>query len=454
MIKNKLVSYWHALLYVGLMAGFISSCGTTAPDPQVISTPELPNEPGKELFIETPALKKIKGNSIQIDPEMLYQQQISPEMLIADLRMANVRSVHFFIVGNWDGSRNDQLLKPAYLQALKAEKIAIWIMLLGNCIYGNSNLPRDWQMEFLKPYPNPGIRFYSFHRPEFVEWQINRVKRILQNYEVDGIEFAESYFPEWKTLNGNGFYGDVSVFARKMFTEKYIGSGSATVSFDYIVKNPAIYSKWMDFRAEAILSFNKRIKMAIKERKADVLYAIWGMGIRRGSVAEIREHFGLDMPALAKEVQPDVMVLQTAAQDWLDPKLPSNYLLDYASFAKTLQVANPKVALSIQADIVSLGYSNPSVEKRYPTWWLPFFDLALKSGYYSNVAYEYAFAKKEGIWPKNNIADPISRKLYREPSLQSTVIADAIAPLALIKEQDVHWKMVYTEKGLGWCYIN
>ncbi len=450
----KFTSYWHRLLYLVLIVGVLPSCGATAPDPPIIPTPEPPNGSEKGLFIETPALKKIKGNSIQIDPEMLYQQQISPETLVADLRMANVRSVHFFIVGNWDGSRNDQLLKPAYLQALKAEKIAVWFMLLGNCIYGNSDLPSDWQMEFLIPYPNPGIKFFSFHRPEFVDWQINRVKRILQNYEVDGVEFAESYFPEWKTLNGNGFYGDVSAFARKKFTEKYIGSGLATVSFDYIVKNPAVYSKWMDFRADAILSFNKQIKKAIKEVNADVLYAIWGMGIRQGTIAEIREHFGLDMPALAKEVQPDVMVLQTAAQDWLDPKLPYNYLQDYATFAKAIQAANPKVALSIQADIVSLGYSNASVEKRYPIWWLPFFDLALQSGYYSNVAYEYAFSKKEGIWPKNNIDNPVPRKLYRDPSLQSAVISDAIVPLALIKEVDAHWKMVYTEKGLGWFYIN
>ncbi|WP_437922136.1 hypothetical protein [Sphingobacterium sp. LRF_L2] len=454
MKKNKYTGKGHAFLYLCLLFVSVSSCATNTPVPSAPPSVDTTEVPGKELFVETPQLKRIKGNSIQIDPEMLYQQQISPETLVADLRMANIKSVHFFIVGNWDGSKNDDLLKPAYLNALKNENIAIWIMLLGNCIYGASNLPADWQMEFLKPYPNQGIKFYSFHRPEFVDWQVSRVKRILQNYKVDGIEFAESYFPEWKTLNGNGFYGDVSLFARKMFTEKYIGGTAATVSFDYIMKNPTVYNKWMDFRADALLSFNEKIKIAIKEEDPDVLYAIWGMGVRKGTIAEIREHYGLDMPALAKYVQPDVIVLQTSAQDWLDPQLAWDYLLEYAPLAKAVQEANPKVALSIQADIVSLGYGNPTVEKRNPAWWLRFFDLSLKSGYYTNTAYEYAFSKKEDIWPKKSAVDAKALKIYKEASLQSLVVAEAAVPLAIINEQDAHWKLVYTAHGLGWAYFN
>ncbi len=454
MRKKKFYSTWSAIACGALLWISTTSCGTKTVTPQEPSKGSDTVENGNKLFVETPQLKKVKGNSIQIDPDVLYQQQISPEMLIADLRMANIKSVHFFIVKDWDGSKNDELLKPDYLDALKRESIAVWIMLLGNCVYGNSSLPTDWHMEFIKPYPNPGIKFYSFHRPEFVAWQVDRVKRILQNYDVDGIEFAESYFPEWKTLTGNGFYGDVSQYARKAFTKKYVGNNAVTLSFDYIQQDQHLYTQWMDFRAGAIISFNQKIKAAIKATKPEVLYAVWGMGVRKGTIAEIREHFGLDMPALAKEVQPDMLVLQTAAQDWLDPALSPDYLLAYEPMAKAIKTANPKVALSIQADIVSLSHSNPNVQKRDPSWWLRVFDLSLQSGYYSNTAYEYAFSKKEGIWPKGNLSNPVNRKLYQEASLQSKVIADAIVPLALIKEQGAQWKMVYTEKGLGWMYIN
>ncbi|NGM65456.1 hypothetical protein [Sphingobacterium sp. SGR-19] len=411
-------------------------------------------DPPKEGFVETPALKKIKGNSIQIDPVMLNEQGISPETLVADLKMANIKSVHFFVAGYWDGRKDNQLLRPDYLQALKKEGIAVWIMLLGNCIYGDSSLPVEWQMEFLTPYPSQGIHFYSFHRPEFVDWQISRVKAILSNYDVAGIEFAESYFPEWKTLQSNGFYGDISAYARKKFTAQQRGTNAATLSFDYIRNDQTLYNKWMDFRVDAILDFNKKIKAAIKESAPEVLYAAWGMAVRKGTMAEIREHFGLDMVKMAKEVQPDVMVLQTAAQDWLDPALTYDYLIQYTSLAKAIQQANPKMALSIQADIVSLGYSNPAVAKRHPEWWLRFFDLSLQSGYYTNTAYEYAFAKKEGIWTTGNLTDETPRTLYKDASLQSDVLAEAVVPLSLIKEQGAHWKMVYTEKGVGWFYID
>ncbi|WP_270089940.1 hypothetical protein [Sphingobacterium sp. SYP-B4668] len=439
-----------ACLYLIVLCG----CKTSPPSPKDKPGGEGDDDHTNQVFVETDQLKKIKGNSIQIDPSVLYQQEISPERLIADLKMANIKSVHFFIAGFWDGSKNDQLLRPEYLTALKKEGIGIWIMLLGNCIYGTSTLPKEWHMEFLTPYPSQGISFYSFHRPEFVDWQVNRVKQILQNYEIEGVEFAESYFPEWKTLAGNGFYGDISLFARKKFTEKYVGSNSATLSFDFIRKDITLYNKWVDFRVDAILQFNKRIKAAVKEVAPDVLYAAWGMGVRNGTMGEIREHFGLDMIQLVKDVQPDIMVLQTSAQDWLDPQLPYDYLKEYAALTKAIQAANPKVALSIQADIVSLGYSDPKVAKRFPEWWLRFFDFSLKSGYYTNTAYEYAFSKKDGIWLKENLSDRTPRKLYKDASLQAEVLAEAVVPLALVQTQGDHWKMVYTEKGLGWFYLN
>ena len=62
-------------------------------------------------------LKKVKGNSIQIDPIVFYSLNISPEELINDLRKANITSVHFFLVTDWDGSKDDELLKPEYLKA-------------------------------------------------------------------------------------------------------------------------------------------------------------------------------------------------------------------------------------------------------------------------------------------------------------------------------------------------
>lgn len=345
-------------------------------------------------------LIKAKGNSIQIDPGMLYSLGITPEQLIIDLKKADIKTVHYFIVSAWDGSKDDNLFRNEYIKALQENDIGIWLMVLANCFYGNTSLPEKWKMELLTPYPGD-IHFYSFHNDDFVNWQVERVKRIIKNHDFFmGIEFAESYFPEWKTIETNSFYGDVSPTAREKFTKEFLKIDRATLTFDEIRKNNELYKKWQDFRVEAILNFNHKIKEAVKSSDPEMLFASWGMGIRNGTLGEIREHFGLDMERLVKEVEPDIFFIQTASQDWLDPDLKSNYLDQYEYARKAIQEANPKVKMAVQADIASLSYQNPGVGVRLPDWWPEFMAHSAKLGYYTNTSYEYAFCKKQNLWVK------------------------------------------------------
>ena len=343
-------------------------------------------------------LKSIKGNSIQIDPTVFNRMNIPPEDLIADLKKANINSIHFMVANYWDGSKNDDLFKPKYLQALKDNGISAWIMLLGNVFYASTPLPKEWEMEFLSPYPD--ISSYSFHHDDFVEWQVNRTKRILENYDFVGVEFAESYFPEWKTVDKKGFYGDVSDYARKKFTKEYLGLTVDVFSFDEIRADPKLYKSWQDFRVDAVVNFNKKIKEAVKSTNESTLFASWGIGIRGGSLGELREHFALDMPRIVEEVSPDVFFIQTASQDWGNSNLRSNYMHGYEYLRQALIEANPNVKIGIQTDIASLSYHNPNVSKRVPQWWLEFMDESTNIGYYTNTAYEYAFTKLQGIWIK------------------------------------------------------
>lgn len=343
-------------------------------------------------------LERAKGNSIQIDPVILNSSGITPDELIGDLKKANIKTVHYFIVSDWDGSKNDDLFKKEYINALKENNIGIWLMLLGNCFYGNTSLPDEWKMELLSPYPG-NVNFYSFHNEDFVNWQIERVKRIIENYpHLLGIEFAESYFPEWKTIEKNGFYGDVSMNARKKFTEKYFAANHEPLTFDEIRNNSEWYKYWQDFRVDAIINFNLKIKEAVKSSNPDILFASWGMGMRNAKLEEIREHFGLDMIRIAQEVTPDILYIQTSAQDWGDPSLSPQYLNSYNYIVKALKKANPDIRLGVQADIASLSYHNELVPKRDGEWWKEFMELSLSVGYYTNTAYEYAFYKKQGLW--------------------------------------------------------
>lgn len=136
-------------------------------------------------------------------------------------------------------------------------------------------------MEFITPYP--GLSCYSFHNDDFV-----------------GVEYAESYFPEWKTIQSDGFYGDISLFARTKFMKEFLGLEEDAYPFDKIRNDAELYKKWQDFRVDAVVNFNHKIKDAVKTTKKETLFASWGIGIRGGSLAELREHFALDMPRIAK----------------------------------------------------------------------------------------------------------------------------------------------------------
>jgi len=358
---------------------------------------EYPDE--KPVYLENAEnLKKVKGNSIQIDPVVFYLLDISPEELISDLKKANITSVHFFLVTDWDGSKDDELLRPEYLKALKDNNIEVWALFIGNGMYGGQSLPEEWEMEFLTPYPDPSVRFFSFHNDDYVAWQVDRVKRTLKNYDFIGISFAETYFPEWRTIQTNGFYGDVSLYARQKFTEEYLKLNQSALSFDAIRNDPTLYRKWQDFRVEAILNFNQKIKEAVRQTNPKAIFASWGIALRNGTLGEIREHFGLDMVRLAEEVEPDIFFIQTASQDWLDPNLKPNYLDQYEYARKAIQEANPNVKMAVQTDIASLSYHNPGVGVRVPEWWIEFMNYSTKMGYYTNTAYEYAFSKKQDLW--------------------------------------------------------
>jgi len=343
-------------------------------------------------------LKKVKGNSIQIDPLVFYSLNISPEELISDLQKANITSVHFFLVTDWDGNKNDELLRPEYLKALKDNNIEAWALFIGNGTYGGQDLPEEWEMELLRPYPDPSVRFFSFHNDIYVAWQVERVKKTLKNYDFIGISFAETYFPEWRTIQSNGFYGDVSLYARQKFTREYLELNRSALSFEDIKNDQTLYRKWQDFRVEAILNFNQKIKQAVRQTNPKAIFASWGIALRNATLGEIREHYGVDMVRLAKEVEPDVFFIQTSSQDWLDPTLDSNYSDKYEYVRKTIQNANPNIKIAIQTDIASLSYHNPGIGIRLPDWWLEFMSHATQLGYYTNTSYEYAFCKKQGLW--------------------------------------------------------
>ena len=347
------------------------------------------------------SIERAKGNSIEIDLSTFYSLEISPEELIADLKKADIKTVNYLVINYWDGSVDDNLLRKEYMQALEENGIGIWLMLLGKGFYENTTLPASWEQTTIVQH-YPGYRNYSFHNDDYVNWHVERVKRVITNYpNFIGIEFAETFFPAWKSIDGNGYYGDVSPFAREKFTKEYLKLDRETLSFAEIRRNAEWYKKWQDFRVDAIVKFNQKMKDAIKSTNPEVLFAAWGMGIRNGTLEEIREHWGLDMVRIVQEVEPDIFYVQTSSEDWLDVNLQPQYIDGYSYIVEALQKANPNVMLGVQTDIASHSWNNPNAP-RDGVWWKTFMELSLSIGYYTNTAFDYGFYKQQGLWIEIN----------------------------------------------------
>ena len=337
---------------------------------------------------------KTKGNSIQFS----FPMTETNEVVIENLKKANISTVHFNAFNNWDGSvaTGQNRYPPSLIKDLEDNGIGIWWMFIGSVSGGG--LPESWKAETLNPCPS--CNYYSYHNDEFVNWHVERVKRVIADYpSFIGIGVAESFFHGWKTVDGqNGHYTDVSPVAREKFTKQYLNLDRETLTFAEIRNDYELYQKWQDFRVDAIINFNKKIKEAVKSTNPDVLFASWGMGESRGTNAEIREHYGLDQERIVREVEPDIFVVQTSPSDWQNGSLQPQYVEEYQYIIEALQKANPKVFLAVQADIASHSWIYPTLAVRNGAWWKRFMEISFSIGFYHNTAYEYNFYRRQGQW--------------------------------------------------------
>ena len=332
---------------------------------------------------------RAKGNSTQLSFSLItgagYTE--SAEEIIANLKKANIQVVHMMGGNVWDGSFVKE--GAEFLKALEDNGIGVVWLFMG--AGGGRELPDSWKSGTLKPCPKCNI--YSFHNDEYVNWHVERVKRVLVNYPSSiGVGMAEAFFHQWRSV-----YADVSPFALEKFTKQYLNLEREALTFAEILQDVELYKRWQDFRVDAIINFNQKIKDAIKSVNPDALYISWGIGVRGFSNADIREHFGLDQERIVRELEPDIFMIQTSAEDWTDSHLHPEYIKSYSYIVESLQKANPKVFLAVQTDISSASWLW-KFDKRDGAWWKTFMDLSLSIGYYHNTAYDYFFYRRQGLW--------------------------------------------------------
>jgi len=330
--------------------------------------------------------KAIFGPSIQIDPSFPYYQQRSPESIVEEIMLAGYESVHYFVV-------NENVIQKDLLQAFRQNGIPVWAMVIGNGTFSTDRFPEEWpswQMKLLKE-PNDGFwRFSSFSKG-YVQWKKAAMAKLVKEYPFDGIEIAEPYFPEWGGIQ-RGVYGDVGPHAKSAFRARYgvdMPEFTNAKAPSYYQRDIQTYSKWIDFRVEAVNRFiNEMIngEGGVREVRPDIVVATWSLAINAGqdSLERLREDQGLHAPSMIDTVRPDIHFLQTHWPDWLRGDLPAEYVKSYQPFVDQIRERFPELPLAVQADIGSAKQMIKSGE-----WLNTFSQTAFALGYASWTAYEY-----------------------------------------------------------------
>ncbi len=354
--------------------------------------------------------------TIQIDPSFAYYQGRSAESIVDEVLLAGFKAVHYFVV-------NENHVNGELIHAFHEKGIRVWLLTLGNGTYSTADYPagwEQWKMGLSKRENGvDGFTFLSPFNKDFVEWKKKSLVYLMTKYPFDGLELAESYFPEWDAIS-KGTYGDVGPNAQQAFKEQYdldIPDFADTQAPNHYTRQPDVYKKWVEFRVQTVNGFLHELingKGGVREARPDALIATWSLAINQGpgSFNKLREDQGLDAASMVGLVKPDVHFFQTHWPDWVKPEsaLRPDYMKDYQPFVDQLKQAHPTVPVGLQADI---GSAKNMIKSAY---WVKEFDKAArKYGYTTWTSYEYHLGGY--IYTEK----PLPRKAVRKNTQQVTV---------------------------------
>lgn len=362
--------------------------------------PSSPPAPVEELpangALEKDRQKKLEianglvmhGQAIQFDPAFPYYKNRSIKSIADEISLTGCKSVHYTVV-------NENEVNADIISAFHEKGIAVWLLVFGNGTYSTQNFPsnwKEWQMELVKPSPIESFTFLSLHNKEYVQWKKKNLARIVSTYEFDGIGIIESFFPEWNGLS-TGTYGDIGPNAIKAFKEKYnldIPNFSNPDAPNYYTKNDDKYTKWVQFRVDAVNDFLNEIfngKGGVREARTDIIVATWSLGVDDpDAISKLIEYHGIDAAKMISAVNPDVHFFQTHWVDWIksEVNLAPNYVKSYFPLFNQVRNLSSNIPIGVQADFGSLEPSFKSIN------WQKEYNLAVKRhGYTLWTGYEY-----------------------------------------------------------------
>lgn len=341
-------------------------------------------------FVDRP-FYPLLGPGVILDPSFAYYRDRSPESIAAEIRANGYSVVHCITEPS---SRVDRKLVDAF----HAAGLGAWLQVFGNGTYFKQFLPEGWQAWRMVTRTDlsggqlPGFQRLCLNSKGYRDWRKKDLAAALKAAPFDGIEIAESHWPEYPGVKSPAYacFCDAcrQAFA-SMFPEE---SALPDVLDDASPRSPAnapkLWEKWLRFREASLVGFLDDLVNGpggLRETSPGVTVAVWGLALDEpNGVARVREDSGQDAGRAAAVVKPDLYCFQTHWPDWLRGDLPPDYVNRYQPFIDQLREHAPTLPLMIQTDI---GSERKMIRDR---GWIESFERSCRGmGVETTCLYEY-----------------------------------------------------------------
>ena len=328
------------------------------------------------------------GMGAEVDPGFAYYQNRSAAGIAAEVKLNGYSRAHYV-------ATTDVGLRRDLIDAFHAERLPVWYLTFCHVAYSTEGFPpgwREWRMQ-LRDSPGDDFIRMCMNHPGYIAFKRRQIAETMRKYPFDGVELVEPFWPDAPGPESKT-YGCLCPHCRAAFLKQHpeetaIPEFTDASSPRYYKTDKALYAKWVDFRVHSIGRFLNAVLADVRKERPNVPVLVWSL-VQMGpnAVSLLREAQGNDAAAVAVDVKPSAICLQTNWMDWMRTDLKPDYVKGYQAYVDRLRAASPKTAFFMQVDTGS----NEGSRQTYA--WMKGADAASRAmGALGIVNYEYFITK-------------------------------------------------------------
>ena len=366
-----------------------TSTPSSTPSPTASSTPT----PTPLLDYDPIRGGGVFGPTVCVDPAFAYYQSRPLNDICRDIRARGFTAAHIIRLG-WTDPQEER----SFADAFRANGIQpVLRIYAGTDVDLYAQYP-EWRQKMLGGSDGQfDWRVYQCpNQPDFVAAYQQRIEDSLRNGGYSGLQVAEMWFEQWGGPEESPgvprahyacvcdaciakFRAQTGVNARDLFS-------SSNALYFRKAENQELYQQWVDFRVQTILNFGQAIIEAARRVDSQFPINIMYLSDARVELDACREYQACDLNRIVLELEPDILTIQDAWQDWIQAGLSPNFVADYATaYRDRVRGLKPDLFIMTHADIGSLPASKRSWE-----WIQQFSHETVQSGLSAPSFYEWS----------------------------------------------------------------